>query len=151
MAHLESRTFVAAGPHVVWAELADLEHQGEWMVDVRSLEVTSPPPHGRGSVLRVTSTLFGLPLVHDVMEVTAWEPPRRMRVRHRGQFAGVGEFLLTPCAGGVVLTWSEDFVPPFGRAGEALFAIAVRPQLLRVFARSLGNLRRRCEHDIAPR
>lgn len=148
MAHLESRMFIAAGPRAVWAVLADLDRQGAWMVDVRSLEVTAPP-HGRGSVLRVTSTLFGLPLVHDVMEVTAWEPPRRIRVCHRGQVRGVGEFLITPCAGGVMITWSEDVAAPFGRLGEALFALVVRPHLLRVFARSLSNLGRRCQGDAA--
>jgi hypothetical protein len=36
--------------------------------------------------LHVTSELFRLPIVKDVMAITAWEPPRRMDVEHRGQF-----------------------------------------------------------------
>ena len=147
MAHLEIQKFVAAPPERVWDVLADLEHQAAWMVDVRTLEIVTEEKRGVGAVMHVTSELFGLPLVKDVMAITAWEPSRRMDVEHRGQFHGSGQFLLDPTDNGTIFTWIEDFVPPLGPLGEAVFALVVRPHLLRVFARSMENVRRLAEAD----
>lgn len=142
MAHLEMRRFIAASPERVWAVLADLEHQAAWMVDVRRLEVVTEQKQGAGAVLYVTSELFGLPVVKDVMAITASEPPRRMDVEHRGQFHGTGSFLLDPVHNGTIFTWVEDFRPPLGSLGELAFALVVRPHLRRVFARSMENVAR---------
>ena len=145
MAHLDIRKFIAAPPDAVWAVLADLEHQAAWMVDVRRLEITTEQKQGVGAVLHVTSELFGQPLVKDVMEITAWQPPFRMDVAHRGQFDGSGQFLLDPVENGTIFTWIEDFRPPLGSLGDAVFALVVRPHLMRVFARSMENVRRLAE------
>lgn len=145
MAHLEITTFIAAPPEAVWEILADLEHQGAWMVDVRKLEVVTEEKRGAGAVMHVTSELFGLPLVKDVMAVTRWEPPHRMDVEHRGAFHGTGEFRIDAALNGTVFTWVEDFRPPLGPAGELVFALLVRPHLRRVFARSLANVKRLAE------
>ena len=141
MAHLQVKRFIAAPPERVWAVIEALERQGEWMADVRRLEVTTAQKRGAGAVMRVTSTLFGLPVVRDVMEITAWEPPRRMDVLHRGHFHGTGSFELQPFAGGTIFTWIEDFRPPLGPVGELAFRLVVRPHLRRVFGRSLVNLK----------
>lgn len=145
MAHLQIQKRIAAPPHAVWDVIADLEHQTAWMVDVRRLEIVSPQRQGAGTLLHVTSELFGLPVVKDVMLITAWDPPRRMGVEHRGQFHGTGQFVLEPADGGTLFTWTEDFRPPFGALGEAVFALVVRRHLLRVFARSMENVRRLAE------
>jgi hypothetical protein len=145
MAHLEVRRFIAAAPERVWDVLADLEHQARWMVDVRTLEITSEQKQGVGVVMRVTSELFGLPVVKDVMEVTAWDPPRRMDVAHRGQFAGTGQFVLERVENGTIFTWVEDFEPPLGVVGDVVFALVVGPHLRRVFARSMANVARLAE------
>lgn len=143
MAHLELRAFIAATPEAVWAVLADLEgQQAEWMADVRRLEVVTERKRVAGTVLHVTSELFGLPLVKDTMEITAWEPPRRMEVLHRGQFHGTGRFLLAAGRGGTIFTWTEDFTPPLGAVGELAFTLVVRRHLRRVFGRSVENVRR---------
>ena len=131
-----------ASPGAVWSVLEDLEHQGEWMVDVRRLEVVTEQKRGVGAVMHVTSDLFGRPVVKDVMAITRWEPPSRMDVEHRGQFKGTGSFLLERVHNGTIFTWVEDFEPPLGPLGEAGFALAVRPHLVRVFGRSLANVRR---------
>lgn len=149
MAHLEVQTFIAAPPEAVWEVLADIERQGDWMVDVRTLEIVSDTKRGVGTVMRVTSELFGLPLVKDVMEITAWDPPRRMDVAHRGQFSGSGSFVLERIENGTLLIWVEDFQPPLGRLGAAAFAVAVRPHLARVFARSMANVKRLAEARVA--
>jgi uncharacterized protein YndB with AHSA1/START domain len=145
MAHLELRRFVAAPPDAVWAVLADLEHQATWMVDVRSLDLVTSQKRGAGAVLQVTSELFGLPVVKDVMEITRWEPPHRMDVRHGGQFIGTGSFVLDAIAGGTIFTWIEDFRAPLGPLGEAAFTLVVRPHLQRVFTRSMANVARLAE------
>lgn len=142
MAHLEVRTFIPARPESVWAVLEDLERQGEWMADVAKLEVVSERRRGEGAVIRVTSRLFGLPVVRDEMEIVRWEAPRRMDVVHRGAFHGTGSFLLEPAHTGTTFTWVEDFDAPLGPLGEAAWAAAVRPHLLRVFGKSLKNVRR---------
>lgn len=149
MAHLDIRRFIAAPPQAVWDVLADIEHQGDWMVDVRRLTVRSDIKQGAGTVIDVTSDLFGMPLVRDIMEFTAWEPPRRMDVLHRGRFTGQGQFLLEPVDNGTIFTWIEDFEPPLGQLGEAAFALIVRPHLMRVFARSMANVQRLAEAHAA--
>ncbi len=145
MAHLEVRNFIAAPPQAVWDVLADLEHQAAWMVDVRTLDVVTEQKQGAGTVVRVTSELFGQPVVKDVMAITAWEPPRRMDVEHRGQFHGTGSFVLDPADNGAIFTWVEDFRPPLGPLGELAFSLIIRPHLLRVFARSMANVKRLAE------
>jgi carbon monoxide dehydrogenase subunit G len=150
MAHLEVRKLIAATPEAVWALIADLEHQGAWMVDVRKLRVVTAEKRGVGAVMHVTSELFRLPIVKDVMVITAWEPGRRMDIEHRGQFHGTGSFLLEPAHNGTTFIWIEDFAPPLGRLGELVFALVVRPHLRRVFARSLENVRRLAEAGSDP-
>ena len=145
MAHLDIRKYIAASPEAVWAVLADLEHQGAWMVDVRKLDIVTEQKQGVGAVMHVTSELFGRPIVKDVMAITAWEPPHRMDVEHRGQFHGSGQFLLEAVDNGMIFTWIEDFAPPLGPLGELVFALVVRPHLLRVFARSMTNVARLAE------
>lgn len=150
MAHLEISEFIAAPRAAVWDVLADLEHQSRWMVDVRSLEIVSDEKQGEGAVMHVTSELFGLPVVRDVLVVTRWEPPRRMDIEHRGQFHGAGQFLLDEAHNGTIFTWVEDFRPPLGPIGEATFTLVIRPHLRRVFARSMANVARLSE-EIAAR
>jgi hypothetical protein len=111
------------------------------MVDVRRLEIVTPARSGVGVVMRVRSELFGLPVVRDVMEITRWEPPHRLDVRHRGQFHGSGSFVLEASGDGTLFTWSEEVAPPLGVLGEVAFALVIRPHLGRVFSRSLDNLR----------
>lgn len=149
MAHLDIRTYIAATPEAVWAVLADLEHQTDWMVDLRSLDIVSEQNQGAGAVMNVTSELFGMPIVKDVMEITAWQPPHRMDVLHRGQFSGTGQFLVEAIDNGVIFTWIEDFEPPLGPLGEAGFAILVRPHLMRVFSRSMANVKRLAEARVS--
>jgi hypothetical protein len=142
VAHLEIQKFIEAPVQAVWDVLADLEHQAAWMVDVRRLDVVTERKSGQGTVLHVTSELFGLPVVKDVMGITAWQPPTRMDVEHRGQFHGTGQFLLEAVDNGTIFTWIEDFDPPLGTLGELAFTLVLRPHLMRVFARSMENVAR---------
>jgi uncharacterized protein YndB with AHSA1/START domain len=145
MAHLDVRVFIRATPERVWEVISDIPGQASWMVDVRRLEVTTEQRSGVGTVVKVTSELFGQPLVRDTMRITAWEPPHRFDVEHTGQFTGTGSFIVEAAPGGSILTWIEDFQPPLGPAGEAGFSLLVGPHMKRVFGRSLDNVRRIAE------
>ncbi len=145
MARLDIRTFIRARPEQVWAVISDLSGQSRWMVDLRRLEITSAVKSGVGTVISATSELFGLPLVREVMEITAWEPNQRIGIIHRGQFSGTAEFRLEPAADGTAFIWIEEFAPPLGPIGELGFALLVGPHLRRVFGRSMDNVRRLAE------
>ena len=145
MARLNVSVFIRATPERVWEVIADLPSQATWMVDVRKLEVVSEQRSGAGALMRVTSELFGLPLVKDTMLITTWQPPVRYDVEHKGQFSGTGAFILEPAPGGTVFRWLEEFEPPLGPLGELGFKLLVGPHLRRVFGRSLANVRRLAE------
>jgi hypothetical protein len=141
MAHLDIRVFIRATPERVWEVVSDIPEHGSWMVDVHRLEVTSEQKSGAGTVVEVTSELFGLPLVHDTMRITRWEPPHRFDVEHGGGFTGTGSFSVEAAPGGSIFIWIEDFKPPLGPLGELGYSLVVGPHLKRVFGRSLDNLR----------
>ncbi len=145
MAELELRLFIRATPRRVWSILSDLEGQERWMVDVREMAITSEIKSGFGTELRLTSELFGQPVVKDVMEVTVWDEPKELSVVHKGQFSGSASFRLDPVPGGCVFTWYEQFKPPLGPLGEAGFKLVVGPHLRRVFSRSMENVRQLAE------
>lgn len=145
MARLELRVFIRATPEQVWPILADFEGQKRWMVDLRRLEITSAVNEGVGTRMKVTSELFGLPVVKDEMVVDYWQPPHVYSVIHVGQFSGTGYFELRPTGGGTEFVWVEEFKPPLGALGELGFAVLVGPHLRRVFSRSMENVRRLAE------
>jgi hypothetical protein len=145
VARLELRLFIQATPERVWEILGGLPGQKRWMVDLRSLEVTSAVQSGLGTEVKVTSELFGLPVVKDKMMITSWEPPYRFDVEHVGAFSGWGSFLLNPVSGGTTFIWIEEFKPPLGKLGELGFSLVVGPHLRKVFRRSMGNVKRLAE------
>lgn len=151
MATIDVRAFMRATPQRVWQVASDLAAQAAWMEDVRRLEVLGEPQSGVGAKVRLTSDLFGLPVVREEMEVTAWEPPRRLAVVHRGRgFSGSGAFSLQPLYSGTEFIWQEELRPALGPLGELAFRLFVAPSLRRSFGRSLDNLRRLVEAGAKP-
>jgi uncharacterized protein YndB with AHSA1/START domain len=145
MAHIELRMFIRAAPERVWEIISDLPGQARWMEDVSRLEVVSEAKSGAGTTVDLTSEIFGLPLVHDVMDIVTWDPPRELGVVHRGAFTGTASFRLEPVRGGTVFVWVEDFKPPLGLAGEIGFSLLIRDHLRRVWTRSMDNVRKLAE------
>jgi uncharacterized protein YndB with AHSA1/START domain len=145
VARLDIRTFIRAQPEAVWRVISDLSGQSRWMVDVRRLEIVSEVKSGVGTVMDVTSELFGLPVLHDLMEIVRWEEPREIGVVHRGQFTGTAEFRLEAVPGGTVFVWIEDFNPPAGVLGEIGFRLVVESHLRKVWGRSMENVRLQVE------
>jgi hypothetical protein len=124
-----------------WAVLTDWEHQADWMLDADRVEVVSPDRGGMGVRLAVRTRLFGIAAFTEPMEVTFWDPPRRLEIRHGSVVAGTGVWDLTPVSDGVRFLWSEDVRLRIPLLGE-LAAIAYRPIMRALMARAQRSLRR---------
>lgn len=145
MARIAATTHIEAPIGRVWDVLVDWERQAEWMVDAKSVTVTSSSREGVGVVVRCRTDILGI-VVDDDLEVTQWEEPEVLGVRHVGRFVrGVGAFELTETPHGTRLEWWEEAEAPFGSVGDALAGIAVVPWVTGVFRRSLARLKRLCE------
>jgi carbon monoxide dehydrogenase subunit G len=140
--HLEERVAVAAPPEAVFAAVADFQAQSDW---VAFTTVTAAGgPHGVGERLVAVTKVAGVGF-SDPMEVTRWDPPRRIDVRHHGRVVrGTGTFLVEPAPGGAWLRWAEDLELPLGAAGRLGFAV-VGPAFRLLLRRSLRRLARMVE------
>lgn len=126
----------------VWKEVSRLDRHVEWMADARSIEFLTEARSGVGAAMRV-ATRFGPLRTTDTMVVTAWEPPQRIEVEHRGRFTGRGAFRLDPAgAGATRFTWEELIRFPWYLGGP-LGALAARPLFRFVWRRNLERLRAR--------
>jgi len=128
-----------AAPERVWDVLSDWERQADWMPDVVWMRVEGTERAGGARILARTRVL-GVPATTDVLEVLAWEPPRRLRVAHRGLVTGWGEWRLEPGEGATTrFEWDEHLRLPYGALGEAALRVygPVQRAMLR---RSLGSL-----------
>jgi len=119
----------------------DWERQADWMLDADSVTVVSDRREGIGVRLAVRTRLFGVPAFVELMEVTAWEPPRRLEIRHGGLVSGMGTWTLESVDGGTAFTWREDIelaVPFVG----ALAVRCYRPVMRALMGRAMEGLRR---------
>jgi uncharacterized membrane protein len=123
----------------VWARLADIERQPEWMADMKSVRMASPDPAAVGSRGEATVRILGV-AVRDPVTITAFEPPVRFAVRHEGRFAGEGVMTLEAGADGTttILRWAETLVPP---VMPWLVAAMLRPVFALVFQADLRRLK----------
>ena len=129
-----------AGPAEVWAVLMDWERQADWMLDADSVTVVSERREGVGVRLAVRTRLFGVPAFTEPMEVTGWEPPRRLTIRHGALVSGTGTWSLEPVTGGTRFTWSEDIrlaTPVIGGVAARLY----RPVMHTLMGRAMRGLR----------
>lgn len=143
MAVITTSIEIDAPRDVVWAKLADLGSHAEWMTDARSIEFEGEPRSGAGTRMKV-HTRVGPLRTNDYLEVTDWEPGRRIGVRHGGLVTGVGHFTLDAMAGGTRVTWRERLSFPLWLGGY-LTSLVAAPFLARVWRRNLIGLRDQIE------
>ncbi|MDG2305062.1 MAG: SRPBCC family protein [Candidatus Binatia bacterium] len=136
---------VARPRAAVWKVLADVQRQPEWMRDALSIEMLTDGPMGVGSRMKVP-TQIGIFRTTDIMEVTAYEPPERWTVVHRGLVTGEGTFTLRESDSGesTHVGWRERLAAPLGPLGRWGMTF-VRPLLRRQFQSDLDRFRALCE------
>lgn len=112
----------------VWAILADIERQPEWMHDLKSVRITTPPPTGVGTRGIGRVQVFGIG-VEDPVEVIAFEAPTHFGIRHEGLVTGGGDIRLAERTDGrTLVTWDETLVAPlFPNLGALVLAFVFRP------------------------
>lgn len=136
------RAILDAAPAGVWALLEDVEGQAAWMPDVAWIRAVGPS-RGPGARFLVRTRVLGVPATTDEIEVTAWEPPHRLAVAHRGFVRGRGEWRLRPSIDGrrTLFEWDEELTMPPPVLGE-LALRAYGPIQRAMLRRSIRNLAR---------
>ncbi len=122
-----------------WRVLMDWERQPMWMADADQVGVLTSHREGVGVRILARSRVLSFPILTEQLEVTLWEPPRRLVIAHRSFVRGVGEWILEPAAGGTRFRWTEDLSLPVPLLGE-LALLGYLPVLRRLMRRSLANL-----------
>jgi len=133
---------IDAPPAVVWHTVEPIESHVAWMHDAVAIHFDSAQTSGVGTRFRC-DTKFGPISLADEMEITEWEPPARMGVRHRGVVTGDGVFVLTPIDEDrrTRFQWTETLRFPWWLGGRLGEAIGGRVVIRRVWRRNLESLR----------
>ncbi|MGH2659452.1 MAG: SRPBCC family protein [Actinomycetota bacterium] len=137
---ISADTVLPVSPEEVWGKLLAWEDQAAWMRDADSVRVLTSHREGVGVVVAVKTRVLNVPVFTERLEVTLWEPPRRLVMAHLGFVRGVGEWALDRVDGGTRLTWTEHLRLPVPLIGE-LALLAYRPFMGRLMRGSLTNLR----------
>ncbi|MEV0584616.1 SRPBCC family protein [Nonomuraea sp. NPDC050310] len=139
--HLGAALESAAPPAQVFAVLTDWPRHAEWMVLTRA-EVRRGDGRGPGSVIAAFSGLGPIGFL-DTMEITTWEPPHLVIMRHTGRVVrGRGAIRVRPWGGGGSrIVWAEELDLPFGPLGRLAWPL-VRPLMRRLVLLSLRRLLR---------
>jgi len=135
-----AQTILPVSPAEAWGRLAAWEDQARWMKDAARVRVLTSSRQGVGVRVAVKTRVLRVPLFTEELEVTAWDPPRRLVVAHRSFVRGEGEWVLDAVGGGTRFTWTEDLALPVPLLGPVALA-AYRPLLRGLMRDSLANLR----------
>jgi hypothetical protein len=138
---VSAQTELALHPGEAWRRLLAWEDQITWIEDAVSVRVLTSHRRGVGVIVAVRTRVLGVPMLTDRLEVTMWDPPRRLVMAHRSLVRGVGEWLLQPVGDGTRFTWTEELALPVPILGE-LVLFSYRPFMHRLMRRSLSNLER---------
>lgn len=131
------------GPQrVVWDLITDWENLSDWMLEASHFVVTSEHRTGIGVEAEATIKIGGIS-TRDKVQISGWEPPKRLAIDHLGWVAGRGEMHLTPLAGDRThLFWREELIPPQSLGGlGALGLTGFKPVMRRIFERDLRVLK----------
>lgn len=133
-----------ATPDDVWGIVEPVERHVDWMADAVAIHFETDQTRGVGTRF-LCDTKVGPITLQDRMEITVWEPGRRMGVRHTGVVTGSGVFALEPIDLGrrTRFTWTEDLRFPWylgGRLGELVGGQFVMKQIWKRNLRELARL-----------
>lgn len=138
---------VDAPVDAVWAAVADVPFQVEWMAEMRELRLDPPGRAHVGQRGEATVRILGVSLT-DVVEIAELEPPRRYAIRHLGLFKGGGVITLEPGVDGTttIVRWDETLVPPLL---PRLGGLVQTPVLRAIFQADLLRLKQLVETGMA--
>ena len=133
-----------APPLRVWTVIEPIEHHVDWMVDATEIRFETGQRRGVGTRF-VCDTKVGPLRLSDRMEITRWEPPHAMGVRHTGVVTGDGTFTLDPIDLGrrTRFTWTERLRFPWYLGGRIGALLGGRLVLTTIWRRNLHALERR--------
>jgi uncharacterized protein YndB with AHSA1/START domain len=139
MTHLAVTVDAEASPERVFNVLTDWGRHHEWM-SLTSARVVAGDGHSAGSALAAFTGVGPIGFL-DTMEITDWDPPHAVSVRHTGwPLRGTGLFRVLPrLGGGSTILWEEDLELPFGSAGRLGWNLA-KPVGAAFLKRSLRRL-----------
>lgn len=139
MAWITQHVDIDAPLSTVWRAASDLATHDRWMADAESIVFLSETRSGVGTVMQVR-TVVGPLRTTDIMEVTEWDEPNAIGVRHEGLITGEGRFSLSPMAGGTRFTWTEELHFPLWLGGPVT-AFFAKPVLGLIWSRNLRGLK----------
>lgn len=145
---VRSRIEIDAPIAEVWARLADIERQPEWMGEMKAVRLLTPGPVGVGTRGEAEVRVLGI-TVSDPVEVVEFAPPHRFAIRHEGRFKGAGLIALDTLDGGrrTRVEWAETLVPP---VLPNLGSLVQAPILGRIFQADLERLKALIEESRTP-
>ena len=123
----------------VWERVVAWELQPLWMRDAADVRVLTSHRAGPGVRVAVRTRVAGVPAFTDPLEVTVWDPPRRLVLAHRGFVRGVGEWTLESVGDRTRFRWTERLSLPVPLLGEWALLL-YRPFMRRLMGGSLRNL-----------
>jgi len=132
-------TLIDAPPASVWESVRDISSHTRWMDDADAIRFTSATRAGVGTTFDCDTQVGPLRLT-DHMEVTEWEEPRRLGIRHVGVLTGTGRFSIEPSGPGTLFTWEERLSFPWWLGGDLVGHVGAR-LLARTWRRNLRNLK----------
>jgi uncharacterized membrane protein len=136
---IESMVVIDAPIERVWAMLADIDRQPEWMTEMKSVRVITPGPIGVGTECEAHVRIFGI-TVTDPVTITAFDPPLHYAISHDGTFKGTGSIALESGADltTTIVRWQEQLSPP---VLPHLGALAMTPALGAIFQADLARFK----------
>jgi uncharacterized protein YndB with AHSA1/START domain len=137
--NVSSEIALAAPIERVWELLVRWEDQARWMRDADSVRLLTAQREGVGTRIGVKTRVLNVPLFTEHLEVTLWEPPRRLVIAHRSFVRGVGVWRLQPVEGGTWFSWTEELALPIPILGELALRV-YRPFMRRLMGGALANL-----------
>jgi len=123
-----------------WELLVRWEDQARWMKDADSVRVVTTRREGIGTRIAVKTRVLNLPLFTEQLEVTVWDPPRRLVMAHRSFVHGFGTWVFEPTQGGTRFRWTEDLSLSVPLLGE-LALVVYRPFMRHLMRGALADLR----------
>jgi hypothetical protein len=145
VAKIRVSTTIDASPRAVWRQVRDIRSHLEWMADAEAIRFRTKKRAGVGTTFECDTKVGPIRLV-DVMEITEWQPRKRMGVRHSGIVTGTGGFELRPrrLRPGTRFTWEESLRFPWWMGGP-VGALVGSPVLRLIWKGNLRRLKRQVE------